>query len=310
MDPNTPSAQPSTPTAQDRLVAGSQDPRTIISFYHVDVQYGQHYALRDINLQVGNGEFLFLVGPSGAGKSTMLRLITMDEFATQGQVVVGTHISTRMRNSQIPLLRRQIGVVFQDFRLLDDRNVQDNVAFAQMVIGVQSAEIKRNVARVLNWVGLYHKRHQSVRTLSGGEQQRVAIARAIVNSPKILLADEPTGNLDPAVAREVLDLLFKVNAGGTAVIMATHDHAAVRQFGQRVVSLEGGQIVADAQRYRPGARPAAQPAPRAEELLPGARPREAPRPWEGGVLDVDPDDPAAGDPGAVRRVRVREGGQG
>jgi cell division transport system ATP-binding protein len=272
------------------------DPRTIISFYHVDVEYGGHYALRDVTLPVANGEFLFVVGPSGAGKSTLLRLIMMDELPTAGQVVVGTYLSTRIRRAQIPVLRRSIGVVFQDFRLLEDRNVQDNVAFAQMVTGVCGAESKRNVARVLNWVGLYHKRHQSVRTLSGGEQQRVAIARAIVNSPKILLADEPTGNLDPEIAREILDLLFKINAGGAAVIMATHDHALVRKFGRRVVSLQDGQITADVERPRAD-RPADEqrsPARSTASPLPGAQPREAPQRWDAGVLEVvDPAGPAS-----------------
>ena len=140
-------------------------------------------------------------------------------------------------------------MVFQDFRLLDDRSVEDNVAFAQMVIGVSRSEIKKNVARVLNWVGLYHRRNQDVRTLSGGEKQRVAIARAIVNRPKILLADEPTGNLDPDVSQEVIDLLFRINASGTSVVMSTHDHHMVRQYGERVVYLEDGRLVGDVDRF-------------------------------------------------------------
>ncbi len=267
---------------------GPLDPRVVISAYHVDLRYGNHYALRDVNLQVANGEFLFLVGPSGAGKSSLLRLLTMEEFPTAGRVVVGSFVSSRMKRSRIPLLRREIGVIFQDFRLLDDRNVFDNVAFAQMVIGVSSANIKRNVTRVLNWVGLYHKRKQRVVTLSGGEQQRVAIARAIVNSPKILLADEPTGNLDPEVSQEVIDLLFRINNAGTAVVMCTHDHIMVRQYGERVVKLEGGRITADVQRYRPQVsrkeRAVAEKAYRLHEE--GARQRET-ETWERAILDID-----------------------
>jgi cell division transport system ATP-binding protein len=159
-----------------------------------------------------------------------------------------------VRRREIPLVRREVGCVFQDFRLLQDRTVEENVAFAQMVVGVSRAATKKNVAQVLNWVGLYHKRNQTARTLSGGEQQRVAIARAIVNRPKILLADEPTGNLDPEVSQEVLDLLFRVNAAGTAVLMSTHDHLMVRQYGERVISLAQGRIVADLERYRPAER--------------------------------------------------------
>ncbi len=266
----------------------AQDPRVIISIYHADLRYGEHYALRDVNLQVANGEFLFLVGPSGAGKSSLLRLLTMDEFPTEGRVVVGSFVSSRMKRARIPSLRREIGVVFQDFRLLDDRSVFDNIAFAQMVVGVNSAEIKRNVSRVLNWVGLHHKRNQDVRTLSGGERQRVAIARAIVNSPRILLADEPTGNLDPEVSQEVIDLLFRINSAGTAVVMCTHDHIMVRQYGERIVKLEDGRVVADVERYRPQvsreeravANKAYQP------LKEGAQPR-TPQTWEGNLIKVD-----------------------
>ena len=266
----------------------AQDPRVIISIYHADLRYGDHYALRDVNLQVANGEFLFLVGPSGAGKSSLLRLLTMDEFPTEGRVVVGSFVSSRMKRSRIPSLRREIGVVFQDFRLLDDRNVFDNIAFAQMVIGVNSAEIKRNVSRVLNWVGLHHKRNQDVRTLSGGERQRVAIARAIVNSPRILLADEPTGNLDPEVSQEVIDLLFRINSAGTAVVMCTHDHIMVRQYGERIVKLEDGRVVADVERYRPQiSREERAVANKAYQPLKEGAQRRTPDTWEGGYLEVE-----------------------
>jgi len=233
------------------LPASGQEARSVISLYHASLSYGHFLALDDVSFKIDNGEFVFVVGPSGAGKSSILRLVLMQEKPTNGEVQVGRFLSSRVRRREIPLLRREVGCVFQDFRLLSDRSVEDNVAFAQLVVGISRAETKKNVARVLNWVGLYHKRNQVARTLSGGEQQRVAIARAIVNQPRILLADEPTGNLDPEVTQEVLDLLFRVNAQGTAVIMSTHDHLMVRQYGERVISLMQGRVVADLECYRP-----------------------------------------------------------
>jgi len=232
-----------------RIYKGPLDPRTIIGFHHVELAYGGAPALADVSFRVTNGEFVCITGPSGAGKSSVLRLITMDAVPTAGQVIVRGMVSTRMNRRSIPRLRREIGFVFQDFRLLDDRDVYDNVAFAQLVVGVPGAEIKRNVMRALTQVGLWQKRHQSPPTLSGGEQQRVAIARAVVNSPKILLADEPTGNLDPAVAQEIVDLLFEINDGGTCVVFSTHDHDIVRSFGQRVLVLEQGRLVSDEERW-------------------------------------------------------------
>ncbi len=284
MDPR--SETPNPPASPGSVLPRSrQEARTIISFFHVALRYGAFTALEDVSFRVDNGEFLFVVGPSGAGKSSLLRLILMQEKPTEGQVQVGPFLSTRIRPRDVPQLRRQIGVVFQDFRLLDDRNVEENVAFAQLVVGVPRAQIKRNVAQVLNWVGLYHKRKQNVRTLSGGEQQRVAIARAIVNQPKILLADEPTGNLDPEVSQDVLDLLFKINAAGTAVVMSTHDHLMVRQYGERILSLENGRVVADLERYR--ARPAAEARVIAQRRLDHDQTKAVQRvaeSWEAGVL--------------------------
>jgi len=222
-----------------------QDQRLIVGVYHLSKSFGKYFALKDINLQVANGEFVFLVGPSGAGKSTLLRLIYMDDFPTSGQVVVGSFVSTTMKRNTIPLLRRKVGIIFQDFRLLEDRTVFENIALAMKVTGVGIGEIKRQVTDILTRVGLYHKRYDFPPTLSGGEQQRVAIARAVANRPAVLLADEPTGNLDPVVTRNILELLFKINAGGTAVLMATHDLDLVRSFGQRIIYLENGQIVRD-----------------------------------------------------------------
>jgi cell division transport system ATP-binding protein len=244
-------APESHPAVRDALPASGQEARSVISLYHASLSYGHFLALDDVSFKIENGEFVFVVGPSGAGKSSILRLVLMQEKPTNGEVQVGRFLSSRVRRREIPLLRREVGCVFQDFRLLSDRSVEDNVAFAQLVVGISRAETKKNVARVLNWVGLYHKRNQVARTLSGGEQQRVAIARAIVNQPRILLADEPTGNLDPEVTQEVLDLLFRVNAQGTAVLMSTHDHLMVRQYGERVISLSQGRVAADLERYVP-----------------------------------------------------------
>jgi cell division transport system ATP-binding protein len=229
----------------DALQGPGPDRHPIVSLYHVTKRYGRRPALQDATLHVQHGEFVFLVGPSGAGKSTLLRLVYMEEFPTEGQVTVAGFVSTRMKRSRIPHLRRKVGLIFQDFKLLEDRNVYDNVAFPLYVTGANVSYIKKTVLDVLGRVGLYTKRTNLPVELSGGEQQRVAIARALVNSPHVLLADEPTGNLDPEVAREILKLLFRINAAGTAVIIATHDHELVRRFGHRIVHLEQGEIVRD-----------------------------------------------------------------
>lgn len=230
---------------------GPLDPRAVIGFYHVDLEYEDQKAVNNAHFSVANGEFLCLTGPSGAGKSSILRLIAMDAFPTKGEVMVRGMMASKMNRRKVPKLRREIGFVFQDFRLLEDRNIQDNVAFAQLVVGVPHSQIVKNVMRVLTQVGLYSKRHRLPRELSGGEQQRVAIARAMVNSPKILLADEPTGNLDPVTAQEIIDLLFRINDGGTCVVFSTHDHEIVKSFGQRVIVVQDGRIVSDVKRRAP-----------------------------------------------------------
>ncbi len=236
---------------QTDISAGPLEERGIIAFRHVDLVYKDQAALKDVSFTVANGEFLCLTGPSGAGKSSVLRLIAMDAFPTKGQVIVRGMLATKMSRRRIPQLRREIGFVFQDFRLLEDRNVYDNVAFAQLVVGVPANQIVRNVMRVLTNVGLWDKRHRLPRQLSGGEQQRVAIARAMVNSPKILLADEPTGNLDPVTAQEIIDLLFRINDAGTCVLFSTHDHGIVKTFGQRVIVVQDGRIASDVKRRAP-----------------------------------------------------------
>jgi cell division transport system ATP-binding protein len=218
----------------------------MIEMFHVYKSYpGDPPVLTDINLRVGKGEFLFLTGPSGAGKTTLLRLIFCGEQATRGQILVGGRNVARIRDSAVPFLRRNIGVVFQDFKLLPHRTVADNVALALDVLGVPRLQARERVLRMLKRVGLEHKADVLPLKLSGGEQQRVVIARALVNEPTILLADEPTGNLDPVRTVEIMDLLSDVNVRGTTVLVATHDSTLLGRYQKRTVRLEGGRIVSD-----------------------------------------------------------------
>jgi len=223
-----------------------EDAARMIQMFHVYKAYpGDPPSLSDINLHVKKGEFVFLTGPSGAGKTTLLKLIFCAEAATKGQILVGGRNIARIREAAIPFLRRNIGVVFQDFKLLPTRTVADNVAFTLDVLGVPRAVCRERVARMLKLVGLEHKAGSLPLRLSGGEQQRVVIARALVNDPTILLADEPTGNLDPALTVEIMDLLCEVNVRGTTVVVATHDNTILARYQKRTVRLERGQIVAD-----------------------------------------------------------------
>jgi cell division transport system ATP-binding protein len=202
-------------------------------------------ALNDVSFAVNKGEFVFLTGPSGAGKSTLLKLIYMEEPPTRGEVWVSGSKSTGIRRAEVARLRRKLGVVFQDFRLLEDRTAEANVAFALEVIGVPRGAIPNKVSRALAQVGLASKATSYPRELSGGEQQRVAIARALVNDPFVLVADEPTGNLDDRATRGVFQLLRDINASGTAVVMATHDLDLVRYGEARTIEMNRGQIVFD-----------------------------------------------------------------
>ncbi len=237
----------------------------MIRFTHVGKQYPKgDPALDDVSFHVNRGEFVFLTGPSGAGKSTILKLIYVDTRPTYGEVRVAGQSSVTMSARQIPALRRRLGVVFQDFQLLEDRTAEQNVAFALEVTGTPPTQIGPRVARVLTQVGLAAKATALPHELSGGEQQRVAIARALVNDPLVLLADEPTGNLDTRTTRGIFQLLRDVNARGTAVLMATHDLALVKSLDFRTLELNQGRLVYDsgAQRHttadeldRPGAGP-------------------------------------------------------
>lgn len=221
----------------------------MIQFVNVSKIYGNKVvALHDINIKIEKGEFLFLVGPSGAGKSTFIRLLLREEEPTRGQVFVGNRSINRLRRKEIALLRRNIGTVFQDFRLLLNRTVFENVAFALEVLEYSRKDIRQKVPPVLEMVGLASKKDSFPHQLSGGEQQRTAIARAIVNGPRILVADEPTGNLDPETSGEIMELLSDVNRRGTTVIMATHASQIVNSMRKRVVALERGRMVRDEER--------------------------------------------------------------
>ena len=215
----------------------------MVELQNVRIKYHTGDGINNITLHIGPGEFVFLVGPSGAGKSTVLKSIYMDEFPEKGQVVVGEYNSLYLKAKDIPFLRRRLGVVFQDFKLLHDRDVFENVAFVLHVMGKRNKEIKRKVLRSLADVGISHKARKMPLELSGGEQQRVAIARAIVNEPYILLADEPTGNLDPETASGIMDVLERINARGTSILMATHNYDMVKKYRGRIIQIKNGEII-------------------------------------------------------------------
>ena len=214
----------------------------MITLTNVEYSFDSHTILQDVNLKIMQGEFVFLIGATGAGKSTLLRLVYMDILPHRGRVEVEDYSSTTIKPKHIPLLRRKIGVVFQDFKLFDDRSVFENVAFALYVTGAKPGAIKKRVLRVLADVGLSHKRNSFPHEISGGERQRVAIARALVNEPFILLADEPTGNLDPESADEIMEILQNINNRGTAVLMATHNYELIKKFKARIVQIKDGRL--------------------------------------------------------------------
>ena len=216
----------------------------MIETHHLSKLYSRGlYALRDLTITVGNGEFVFLTGPSGAGKSTFLRLLLLQDRPSEGSLIVNGHDLSRLSRREIQDYRRGIGFVFQDFKLIPTRTVLENISFVPEVLGVPHAQQRRKAFQVLKWVGLQHRMNAYPHDLSGGEQQRVAIARAVAGDPALLLADEPTGNLDPDLSLEIMNLLREINAGGTTVLVATHDRELIRLVGRRTITLEQGRVV-------------------------------------------------------------------
>lgn len=218
----------------------------MIEFRNVSKVYNNGTeALHNINLKVDKGEFVFIVGSSGAGKSTFLKLITCEERPNEGQVLIDGQDISHIRKGKIPYVRRKMGLVFQDFRLIDHMTVYDNVAFAMRVVGASPKAIKKRVPYILGLVGLQHKAKHYPTEMSGGERQRVGLARALVNNPSMIIADEPTGNIDPALSYEIVDLLSAINERGTTVLMVTHEHSLVKHFHKRIIQIHSGEIVAD-----------------------------------------------------------------
>jgi cell division transport system ATP-binding protein len=244
-----PSSPSSSPSLFDRLTGRGRPARpdhAVVVLHDVTKRYPNgNEALKDVDLVVPEGDFVFLVGPSGAGKSTLMKLLIRDELATHGDVVIDGFDLARIRRRQVPKIRRKIGIVFQDFKLLPRKTVWENVAFALEVTGTPRRKIRPAVERALALVGLTQQAEQYPKQLSGGEQQRTAIARALVHDPKIVIADEPTGNLDPLISWEILQLLLRINELGVTVLMATHDADIVTALRKRVVALEEGRIIRD-----------------------------------------------------------------
>lgn len=218
----------------------------LVQFYNVSKIYPNGVkALDDVSLKIDRGEFLFLMGPSGAGKSTLIKMLFREEKPTRGQIFIASRSIVRMKRSEVPSLRRSMGIVFQDFKLLENKTVSENVSFAMEVVGANPRDIKNRVSEVISLVGLGGKEQAFPGELSGGEQQRVGIARAIANQPLVLIADEPTGNLDIDTSNEIMDLLYSINRKGTTIIMATHARELVKAAHKRVIMLEKGRIVRD-----------------------------------------------------------------
>lgn len=218
----------------------------LVQFYNVSKVYpGGMKALNDVSLKIDRGEFIFLMGPSGAGKSTLIRLMIREEKPSRGQIFIASRSVVRMKRNEVPQLRRNIGIIFQDFKLLENKTVYENIGFAMRVVGASIQEMRQRVPEVIQMVGLKGREQSFPGQLSGGEQQRVGVARAIANRPVVLIADEPTGNLDMDTSNEIMELLYDINRKGTTVIMATHARELVKESHKRVITLESGHIVSD-----------------------------------------------------------------
>ncbi|MDO4731672.1 MAG: cell division ATP-binding protein FtsE [Clostridia bacterium] len=219
----------------------------MIKFQNVSKVYTNGtIALKNFDVEIGKGELVFIVGASGAGKSTFLKLIIREEAATSGNLWVNNKDLVTIKKREIPYLRRTMGIVFQDFRLINKMNVYDNIAFAMRIVGASNNEIKRRVPYILEVVGLKDKGKNFPNEISGGEQQRVGLARALVNNPSLIIADEPTGNIDPAMTSEVMELFKEINKVGTTILVVTHEHNLVREYGNRVITIDNGALVSDA----------------------------------------------------------------
>ena len=215
----------------------------MLSLSNVDFNYPGQTVFSDLNLAIEKGEFVFMIGKSGSGKSTLLQLIYFNLLPFSGEVQFDRFNSKTIKTDELPKLRRKLGIIFQDFKLLNDRNIYENLSFVLEAIGTTRKEIKRKVASALTDVGLFHRRFSFPNELSGGEKQRIAIARSIINEPHLILADEPTGNLDPETSSEIVDLLFKINVRGTAIIFATHNYEIVKKYQQKIIKIENGRAV-------------------------------------------------------------------
>jgi cell division transport system ATP-binding protein len=215
----------------------------MLIFNHVEFNYSNQPVFSDLNFQMDQSDFVFLIGKSGIGKTTLLKMVYMDILPQSGFVKVGDYDSETIKDKDLPYLRRKLGIIFQDFQLMEDRNVYDNLAFTLQVIGTPNKVVKRNVSHALSDVGLSHKQRNMPHQLSGGEKQCVAIARAIINEPFLLLADEPTGNLDPETSEEIIDILRKINSRGTSILFATHNYELVRKIDAKIIKLEDGKAL-------------------------------------------------------------------
>ena len=225
----------------------------MIDFINVSKTYSNGTkALNDVSLHIDKGEFVFIVGASGAGKSTFLKLIMREETPTSGEIIINGTKTSKLKRRKVPYLRRHMGIVFQDFRLIEKMNVFDNVAFAMRAVGESTKTINKRVPYVLDLVGLTDKMKDKPSELSGGEQQRVSLARALVNNPEIIIADEPTGNVDPEMSYEIIELLNEINAKGTTVLVVTHEHDLVREFHRRVITINHGRIIDDTAKNKDG----------------------------------------------------------
>lgn len=228
----------------------------MIEFRNVSKVYNNGTeALHNINLKIEKGEFVFIVGSSGAGKSTFLKLIMCEERPSSGQIILDDEDVSKIKKRRIPYVRRKMGIVFQDFRLIDHMTVYDNVAFAMRAVGTSERAVKKRVPYILGLVGLQHKAKHFPSELSGGEQQRVGLARALVNNPAMIVADEPTGNIDPALSFEIVDLLNEINRRGTTVLMVTHEHSLVKHFHKRIIQIHSGEVVADTAELQQAVQP-------------------------------------------------------